>query len=94
VIAMGKLGSFELNYSSDVDLLLLFDPDTLSRRPRDDAGEAAVRIGRRLIELLQREIFPTFRSSIPFSLTILRTAIIRLETSGMQKHFLRASISQ
>ena len=54
VIAMGKLGSSELNYSSDVDLLLLFDPHTLPRRERDDAGEAAVRIGRRLIELLQR----------------------------------------
>jgi glutamate-ammonia-ligase adenylyltransferase len=54
VIAMGKLGSRELNYSSDVDLLLLFDPETLPRRPRDDAGEAAVRVGRRLIELLQR----------------------------------------
>ncbi|HEX5257715.1 MAG TPA: bifunctional [glutamate--ammonia ligase]-adenylyl-L-tyrosine phosphorylase/[glutamate--ammonia-ligase] adenylyltransferase, partial [Sphingomicrobium sp.] len=54
VIAMGKLGSRELNYSSDVDLLLLFDPATLPRRPREDAGEAAVRIGRRLIELLQK----------------------------------------
>lgn len=54
VIAMGKLGSHELNYSSDVDLLLLFDPATLPRRSRDDAGEAAVRIGRRLIELLQQ----------------------------------------
>src|SRR5579884_3729433 len=54
VIAMGKLGSRELNYSSDVDLLLLFDPETLPRRARDDAGEAAVRIGRRLIEHLQR----------------------------------------
>ena len=54
VIAMGKLGSSELNYSSDVDLLLLFDPEVLPRRERDDAGEAAVRIGRRLIELLQR----------------------------------------
>jgi glutamate-ammonia-ligase adenylyltransferase len=54
VIAMGKLGSHELNYSSDVDLLLLFDPDTLPRRSRDDPGEAAVRIGRRLIELLQK----------------------------------------
>ena len=43
VIAMGKLGSRELNYSSDVDLLLLFDPATLPRRERDDAGEAAVR---------------------------------------------------
>ncbi len=54
VIAMGKLGSRELNYSSDVDLLLLFDPQSLPRRERDDAGEAAVRIGRRLIELLQK----------------------------------------
>jgi glutamate-ammonia-ligase adenylyltransferase len=54
VIAMGKLGSHELNYSSDVDLLLLFDPESLARRERDDAGEAAVRVGRRLIELLQR----------------------------------------
>ncbi len=54
VIAMGKLGSHELNYSSDVDLLLLFDPHTLPKRARDDAGEAAVRIGRRLIEVLQK----------------------------------------
>jgi glutamate-ammonia-ligase adenylyltransferase len=54
VIAMGKLGSYELNYSSDVDLLLLFDPETLPRRGRDDPAEAAVRIGRRLIELLQK----------------------------------------
>jgi glutamate-ammonia-ligase adenylyltransferase len=54
VVAMGKLGSHELNYSSDVDLLLLFDPATLPRRGRDDPGEAAVRIGRRLIEILQQ----------------------------------------
>ena len=54
VIAMGKLGSRELNYSSDVDLLLLFDPGRLARRERDDAGEAAVRIARRMIELLQK----------------------------------------
>ncbi|MEO5577653.1 MAG: bifunctional [glutamine synthetase] adenylyltransferase/[glutamine synthetase]-adenylyl-L-tyrosine phosphorylase [Sphingomicrobium sp.] len=54
VLALGKLGSRELNYSSDVDLVLLFDPATLSKRDRDDAGEAAVRIGRRLVELLQQ----------------------------------------
>ena len=53
-IAMGKLGSHELNYSSDVDLLLLFDPATLPKRGRDDAGEGAVRIARRVIEILQR----------------------------------------
>ena len=54
VIALGKLGSCELNYSSDVDLLLLFDPGRLPRRERDDAGEAAVRIARRMIEILQQ----------------------------------------
>ena len=54
VIALGKLGSSELNYSSDVDLLLLFDPERLARRERDDAGEAAVRVARRMIEILQK----------------------------------------
>ena len=54
VVAMGKLGSRELNFSSDIDLLLLFDPELMPRRPREDAGEAAVRIGRRMIELLQK----------------------------------------
>jgi glutamate-ammonia-ligase adenylyltransferase len=54
VIAMGKLGSHELNYSSDIDLMLLFDPAALPRRERDDAGEAAVRVGRRIIEILQQ----------------------------------------
>ena len=54
ILALGKLGSRELNYSSDVDLILLFDPKTLPRRPRDEPGEAAVRYGRRFIELLQQ----------------------------------------
>jgi glutamate-ammonia-ligase adenylyltransferase len=54
VVALGKLGSRELNYSSDVDLLLLFDPDRMARREKDDAGEAAVRVARRMIELLQK----------------------------------------
>ena len=54
VIAMGKLGSRELNYSSDVDLIFLFDPEALPRRSRDDPAEAAVRFGRRVIEILQK----------------------------------------
>ncbi len=54
VIALGKLGSQELNYSSDVDLLILFDPETMPRRERDDPSEAAVRVGRRMIEILQK----------------------------------------
>ena len=54
ILALGKLGSRELNYSSDVDLVLLFDPATMPKRPRDDAGEAAARYGRRFVELMQQ----------------------------------------
>jgi glutamate-ammonia-ligase adenylyltransferase len=52
-LALGKHGSRELNYSSDIDPILIFDPATLPRRPREDPVEAAVRIARRVIELLQ-----------------------------------------
>ncbi len=51
-IALGKLGSFELNYSSDVDLILLYDPERLPRRPREEAADAAVRIARRVVALM------------------------------------------
>ncbi|AHE51881.1 bifunctional [glutamine synthetase] adenylyltransferase/[glutamine synthetase]-adenylyl-L-tyrosine phosphorylase [Sphingomonas sanxanigenens] len=53
VIALGKHGSRELNYSSDIDPILIFDPETLPRRGREEPVEAAVRIGRRVTELLQ-----------------------------------------
>ncbi|MFM7029413.1 MAG: bifunctional [glutamine synthetase] adenylyltransferase/[glutamine synthetase]-adenylyl-L-tyrosine phosphorylase [Chakrabartia sp.] len=52
-IALGKHGSRELNYSSDIDPILLFDPASLPRRERDDPVDAAVRIGRRVVELMQ-----------------------------------------
>ncbi len=54
VIALGKHGGRELNYSSDIDPIFLFDPDTLHHRERDDVAEAAVRYGRRVIELLSK----------------------------------------
>jgi glutamate-ammonia-ligase adenylyltransferase len=54
VIALGKLGSAELNYSSDVDLILLFDPERLPRKPREEPGQAALRVGQRLVEILQK----------------------------------------
>ena len=49
VIALGKHGGRELNYSSDIDPIFLFDPQTLPHRERDDVAEAAVRYGRRVI---------------------------------------------
>ncbi len=54
VIALGKHGGRELNYSSDIDPIFLFDPETLPHRERDDVAEAAVRYGRRVIELLSK----------------------------------------
>ncbi len=52
VIALGKLGSRELNYSSDIDPILIFDPEALPRRQRDDPTEAATRLARRWVEIL------------------------------------------
>jgi glutamate-ammonia-ligase adenylyltransferase len=54
VIALGKHGSRELNYSSDIDLIFLFDPNSLPLKPREEPGQGAVRIGQRVIELLQK----------------------------------------
>ena len=51
-LALGKLGSRELNYSSDADLIFLHDPDLIPRRNSEDPGEAAVRIARRAVAIL------------------------------------------
>ena len=53
-IALGKHGARELNYSSDIDPILLFDPATLPRRDRDEPGAAAQRVARTVIETLGR----------------------------------------
>lgn len=51
-LALGKHGANELNYSSDIDPILLYDPETLPRRERDDPGEAAQRYAREVVRLL------------------------------------------
>jgi len=52
--ALGKLGGRELNYSSDIDLIFVYDPASLPRKPREEPGQAAVRIAQRVVELLQK----------------------------------------
>lgn len=51
-LALGKQGSHELNYSSDIDPILLYDPATLPRRAKDEPGEAAQRYARSIVKLL------------------------------------------
>jgi glutamate-ammonia-ligase adenylyltransferase len=52
VLAMGKLGARELNYSSDVDLILLYDP-SLHAYNTDGAGRIFTRLARNLTALMQ-----------------------------------------
>jgi glutamate-ammonia-ligase adenylyltransferase len=51
-LALGKHGAKELNYSSDIDPILLFDPETLPRRPREDPAEAAQNYARQIVRTL------------------------------------------
>jgi glutamate-ammonia-ligase adenylyltransferase len=54
-IALGKHGAGELNYSSDIDPLLLFAPDRLPRRERDEPVEAARRYAHAVVETLSQQ---------------------------------------
>ena len=51
-LALGKHGAGELNYSSDIDPILLYDSQSLPRRERDDPAEAAQRYAREIVRLL------------------------------------------
>lgn len=56
VLAMGKLGARELNYSSDIDLILLYDrrsPTYADVMPDDGIGSFTSRMARELISLMQ-----------------------------------------
>ncbi|WP_374407569.1 bifunctional [glutamate--ammonia ligase]-adenylyl-L-tyrosine phosphorylase/[glutamate--ammonia-ligase] adenylyltransferase [Pelagerythrobacter sp.] len=54
-LALGKHGAGELNYSSDIDPILLYDPETLPRRERDEPGEAAQRYAREIVQMLSAQ---------------------------------------
>jgi [glutamine synthetase] adenylyltransferase / [glutamine synthetase]-adenylyl-L-tyrosine phosphorylase len=53
VLGMGKLGAFELNYSSDIDLIVLFDPERLRYRGRESPMAFAVRLARTMVHVLE-----------------------------------------
>ena len=52
VIGLGKHGSRELNYSSDIDPIFIYDPEKIPTRGREDHGDASRRIGQKLVEYL------------------------------------------
>ena len=53
VLGMGKLGAEELNYSSDIDLVIFFDEEAGIVPDPDDAIEIFPRLMRRLVRILQ-----------------------------------------
>jgi glutamate-ammonia-ligase adenylyltransferase len=53
VLGMGKLGGYELNYSSDIDLILLYDPTRVRVTARDRMQTFFVRVTRDLVRILE-----------------------------------------
>jgi glutamate-ammonia-ligase adenylyltransferase len=53
VLAMGKMGAFELNYSSDIDLIVLFDRNAAAVAGEVEADPLYLRLTRGLVKLLQ-----------------------------------------
>ena len=52
VLAMGKYGAYELNYSSDVDLIVFYDTERFPFAKKGDARASAVDIVKGLVRLL------------------------------------------
>ena len=50
---MGKMGAHELNYSSDIDLIVLFDPAAPALVEKEDAASFYIRLTRGMVKLLQ-----------------------------------------
>jgi glutamate-ammonia-ligase adenylyltransferase len=52
IIGMGKLGARELNYSSDIDLIIVYDPERIDTREPDALQHHFVRLARNLVRLM------------------------------------------
>ncbi|PCI41817.1 MAG: bifunctional [glutamate--ammonia ligase]-adenylyl-L-tyrosine phosphorylase/[glutamate--ammonia-ligase] adenylyltransferase [Rhodospirillaceae bacterium] len=52
VLGMGKLGGYELNYSSDIDLIILYDPECLETDAPMELGQHFVRLARGVVSTL------------------------------------------
>ncbi|TYC51986.1 bifunctional [glutamine synthetase] adenylyltransferase/[glutamine synthetase]-adenylyl-L-tyrosine phosphorylase [Rhodobacterales bacterium] len=53
VLAMGKHGANELNYSSDIDLIVLYDPERAPIAGNAEAPVEFVRLTRRFVKIMQ-----------------------------------------
>jgi glutamate-ammonia-ligase adenylyltransferase len=100
ILAMGKLGACELNYSSDIDLIVLYDRDKVDYRGSRTLQDFFVRLARELLRVLQErtEDGYVFRTDLrlrpdPAS-TPLALSVIAAETyyEGMGQNWERAAM--
>jgi len=100
ILAMGKLGACELNYSSDIDLIVLYDRDKVDYRGSRTLQDFFVRLARDLLRTLQErtEDGYVFRTDLrlrpdPAS-TPLALSVIAAETyyEGMGQNWERAAM--
>jgi glutamate-ammonia-ligase adenylyltransferase len=57
VLAMGKMGAGELNYSSDIDLIVFFDPDATTLPPDIEPQPFFVRVTQGMARILQQRTY-------------------------------------
>ncbi len=100
VIGMGKLGARELNYSSDIDLIVLFEKETVDYRGRRSVQDFFVRLARDLVRIMQDRTADgyVFRTDLrlrpdPAS-TPLAMSVLAAETyyEGMGQNWERAAM--
>ncbi|MGH6959701.1 MAG: bifunctional [glutamine synthetase] adenylyltransferase/[glutamine synthetase]-adenylyl-L-tyrosine phosphorylase, partial [Dongiaceae bacterium] len=100
ILAMGKLGACELNYSSDIDLIVLYDRDKVDYRGSRSLQDFFVRLARDLLRILQERTDDgyVFRTDLrlrpdPAS-TPLALSVIAAETyyEGMGQNWERAAM--
>ncbi len=100
ILGMGKLGARELNYSSDIDLIVLYDRDKVEYRGKRTVQDCFVRLARDLVRLLQdhTEDGYVFRTDLrlrpdPGS-TPLAMSVLAAETyyEGMGQNWERAAM--
>ncbi len=53
ILGMGKLGGRELNYSSDIDLIVLFDQDVIRYTGRKTPNDLFIRMTQSLVRIMQ-----------------------------------------
>ena len=79
VLGFGKLGGGELNYSSDIDLMVIFDEEgqTVGKRTAIDTGEFFGRVVAELIRLLsvRTDRGQAFRALAPRLLAALAATV-------------------